>query len=313
MRIFSSLVILVLIGIALVLSGAFYTVNETQQVVITQFGKPIGKPILEPGLHFKIPFIQEANYFEKRFLAWDGDPNQIPTKDKRFIWVDTYARWRIADPLLFFQRLRNQRIAQSRLDDILDGGTRNVVASHRLIELVRSGIEKKANKKLEPIKYGREVLSKEVLKQAAEKAKDLGIEILDFRFKRINYVEDVRQKVYARMIAERKRIAEQYRAEGAGEAARIAGEKERQLRIITSEAYKTAKEIKGRADADAARIYAAAYNKDPKFFKFLRSLDAYRTSLKNDTTLVITPDNEFLKFIKGNSLEEEEKKLKDKK
>ena len=313
MRIFSSLVILVLIGIALVLSGAFYTVNETQQVVITQFGKPIGKPILEPGLHFKIPFIQEANYFEKRFLAWDGDPNQIPTKDKRFIWVDTYARWRIADPLLFFQRLRNQRIAQSRLDDILDGGTRNVVASHRLIELVRSGIEKKANKKLEPIKYGREVLSKEVLKQAAEKAKDLGIEILDFRFKRINYVEDVRQKVYARMIAERKRIAEQYRAEGAGEAARIAGEKERQLRIITSEAYKTAKEIKGRADADAARIYAAAYNKDPRFFKFLRSLDAYRNSLKNGTTLVITPDNEFLKFIKGNSLEEEEKKLKDKK
>ncbi len=313
MRIFSSLVILVLIGIALVLSGAFYTVNEAQQVVITQFGKPIGKPILEPGLHFKIPFIQEANYFEKRFLAWDGDPNQIPTKDKRFIWVDTYARWRIEDPLLFFQRLRNQRIAQSRLDDILDGGTRNVVASHRLIELVRSGIEKKANKKLEPIKYGREVLSKEVLKQAAEKAKDLGIEILDFRFKRINYVEDVRQKVYARMIAERKRIAEQYRAEGAGEAARIAGEKERQLRIITSEAYKAAKEIKGRADADAARIYAAAYNKDPKFFKFLRSLDAYRNSLKDGTTLVITPDNEFLKFIKGNSLEEEKKRLKDKK
>jgi len=313
MRIFSSLVILVLIGIALVLSGAFYTVNEAQQVVITQFGKPIGKPILEPGLHFKIPFIQDANYFEKRFLAWDGDPNQIPTKDKRFIWVDTYARWRIADPLLFFQRLRNQRIAQSRLDDILDGGTRNVVASHKLIELVRSGIEKKANKKLEPIKYGREVLSKEVLKQAAEKAKDLGIEILDFRFKRINYVEDVRQKVYARMIAERKRIAEQYRAEGAGEAARIAGEKERQLRIITSEAYKTAKEIKGRADANAARIYAAAYNKDPRFFKFLRSLDAYKNSLKNGTTLVITPDNEFLKFIKGNSLEEEEKKLKDEK
>ena len=313
MRIFSSFAILVLIGIAIVLSGALYTVNEAQQVIITQFGKPIGKPIIEPGLHFKIPFIQQANYFEKRFLAWDGDPNQIPTKDKRFIWVDTYARWRIADPLLFFQRLRNQRIAQSRLDDILDGGTRNVVASHRLIELVRSGIEKKASKKLEPIEYGREVLSKEVLKQAAEKAKDLGIEILDFRFKRINYVEDVRQKVYARMIAERKRIAEQYRAEGAGEAARIAGEKERQLRIITSEAYKTAKEIKGRADADAARIYASAYNKDPKFFKFLRSLDAYRDSLKKGTTLVITPDNEFLKFIKGNSLEEEEKRLEDKK
>ncbi len=305
MKVFSSFAILILVGIALVVSGAFYTVNEAQQVVITQFGKPIGQPIAEPGLHFKLPFIQEANYFEKRFLAWDGEPNQIPTKDKRFIWVDTYARWRIADPLLFFQRLRNQRIAQSRLDDILDGGTRNVVASHKLIELVRSGIEKEANKKLEPIKYGREVLSKEVLKQAAEKAKDLGIEILDFRFKRINYVEDVRQKVYARMIAERKRIAEQYRAEGAGEAARIAGEKERQLRIITSEAYKKAKEIKGRADADAARIYAAAYNKDPKFFNFLRSLDAYKNSLRNGTTLVISPENEFLRFLKGAGIEKD--------
>lgn len=297
MKIFSSMAIIILLGIALAVSGAFYTVNEAQQVVITQFGKPIGKPITDPGLHFKIPFIQEANYFEKRFLAWDGEPNQIPTKDKRFIWVDTYARWRISDPLLFFQRLRNQRIAQSRLDDILDGGTRNVVASHRLIELVRSGIEKDANEKLEPIKYGREVLSKEVLKQAAEKAKDLGIEILDFRFKRINYVEDVRQKVYARMIAERKRIAEQYRAEGAGEAARIAGEKERQLRIITSEAYKKAKEIKGKADADAARIYAEAYNKDPQFFSFLRSLDAYKKALKKSTTLILSPDNEFLKFL----------------
>ncbi len=300
MRIFSSFAIILLIIAALIVSGALYTVNEAQQVVITEFGKPIGKPITEPGLHFKLPFIQVANYFEKRFLAWDGEPNQIPTKDKRFIWVDTYARWRIADPLLFFQRLRNQRIAQSRLDDILDGGTRNVVASHRLIEIVRSGIEKNTNKNLAPIRYGREVLSKEVLKQAAQKAIDLGIEILDFRFKRINYVEDVRQKVYARMIAERKRIAEQYRAEGAGEAARIAGEKERQLRIITSEAYKTAKEIKGRADADAARIYAAAYSKDPVFFKFLRSLEAYKKSLRKGTTLVITPDNEFLQFIKGN-------------
>ncbi len=304
MKIFSSISILLLIGAALILSGAFYMVNEAQQVVITQFGKPIGEPIKEPGLHFKLPFIQEANYFEKRFLAWDGEPNQIPTKDKRFIWVDTYARWRIADPLLFFQRLRNQRIAQSRLDDILDGGTRNVVASHDLIELVRSGIEKKVNPKLKPIKFGRDALAKEVLKQASEKAKDLGIEILDFRFKRINYVEEVRKKVYARMIAERKRIAEQYRAEGAGEAARIAGEKEKQLRIIRSKAYKTAKEIKGKADADAARIYANAYKKDPKFFKFLRTLEAYKKSFAKGTTMVISPDNDFLRFIKGTSIKD---------
>ena len=299
MKVLSTIAILALIALAVVVSGAFYTVNEAQQVVITQFGKPIGKPITEPGLHFKLPFIQEANYFEKRFIAWDGDPNQIPTKDKRFIWVDTYARWRIADPLLFFQRLRNQRIAQSRLDDILDGGTRNVVASHKLIELVRSGIEKHTSKELAPIKFGREALAKEVLKQASSKAKDLGIEILDFRFKRINYVEDVRQKVYARMIAERKRIAEQYRAEGAGEAARIAGEKQRQLRIITSNAYKTAKEIKGQADAKAARIYAEAYDKDPEFFQFLRSLEAYKSGLSKGTTLVISPKNDFLKFLKG--------------
>ncbi len=303
MRILSSFLGVIVIVVLLVASGAFYIVNEAQQVIITQFGKPIGKPIVEPGLHFKIPFIQQANYFEKRFIAWDGKPNQIPTKDKRFIWVDTYARWRIKDPLLFFQRLRNQRIAQSRLDDILDGGTRNVIASHRLIELVRSGLIKATSKELEEIKFGREKLAKEVLKQASQKAKNLGIEILDFRFKRINYVEEVRQKVYARMIAERKRIAEQYRAEGAGEAARIQGEKERQLKIITSEAYKTAKEIKGKADAEAAKIYANAYNKDPEFFYFLRSLDAYQKAFKGETTIVISPNNPFLKYFlnkKGN-------------
>jgi len=297
MKILSSFFGIIIVLIVLVVSGAFYIVNEAQQVIITQFGKPIGKPIVEPGLHLKIPFIQQANYFEKRFIAWDGKPNQIPTKDKRFIWVDTYARWRIKDPLLFFQRLRNQRIAQSRLDDILDGGTRNVIASHRLIELVRSGLIKDTSKELEEIKFGREKLAKEVLKQASQKAKNLGIEILDFRFKRINYVEEVRQKVYARMIAERKRIAEQYRAEGAGEAARIQGEKERQLKIITSEAYKTAKEIKGKADAEAARIYANAYNKDPEFFSFLRSLDAYKKAFKDKSILIISPENSFLKYF----------------
>ena len=298
MKILSSISIIVLIVALFIISGAFYTVNETQQVIITQFGKPIGKPITEAGLHFKLPFIQEANYFDKRFLAWDGKPNQIPTKDKRFIWVDTYARWRIADPLLFFQRLRNERIAQSRLDDILDGGTRNVIASHKLIEVVRSGLFKEDKEKgLEPIKYGRELLAKEVLKQASKKAKDLGIEILDFRFKRINYVEEVRQKVYARMIAERKRIAEQFRAEGAGEAARIQGEKEKKLKTIISEAYKTSKEIKGKADAQAARIYARAYNKDPEFYEFLKSLDILENSFNKNTVLIISKDNEFSKYL----------------
>ncbi len=299
MKIFSGLTAVIIVAAIAMTSGAFYTVNEAQQVIITQFGKPIGSAITEPGLHLKIPFIQDANYFDKRFLAWDGDPNQIPTKDKRFIWVDTYARWRIADPLLFFQRLRNQRIAQTRLDDILDGGTRNVVANHRLIELVESGLDKNATreKDLEKIKFGREELAHEVLAQAAPKTKDLGIEILDFRFKRINYVEEVRKKVYARMIAERKRIAEQYRAEGAGEAARIAGEKERQLKTITSEAYRTAREIKGKAEAEASRIYARAYNQDSEFFDFLRSLQTYRKALKNHTTLVISSRSELLKYM----------------
>jgi len=299
MKIFSGFSILIIILALALAGGTFYTVNESQQVIITQFGKPVGSCVNEPGLHFKIPFIQQANYFEKRFLAWDGDPNQIPTKDKRFIWVDTYARWRIVDPLLFFQRLRNQRIAQSRLDDILDGGTRNVVANHRLIELVESGLQKnqQREKGLQKIKYGREKLAKEVLEQAAPKVKDLGIQILDFRFKRINYVEEVRKKVYARMIAERKRIAEQYRAEGAGEAARIAGEKDKQLKTITSEAYRTAKEIKGKAEAEASRIYAKAYQQDAEFFDFIRSLETYKKALKNNTTLVISSKSDLLKYM----------------
>jgi membrane protease subunit HflC len=294
MKALSGLSIIIVIFLIFLLSGTFYTVDETKQVIITQFGKPVGKPVTEPGLHWKLPFIQEANYFEKRFLAWDGDPNQIPTKDKRFIWVDTYARWRIADPLLFFQRLRNERIAQTRLDDILDGGTRNVVARHKLIELVVTGEHESAAAK---VKYGRARLAREVLEGAKPKARDLGIEIIDFRFKRINYVEQVRQKVYARMIAERKRIAEQFRAEGAGEAARIEGEKERQLKVITSEAYRKAKEIKGKADAEAAMIYAGAYSKDPEFYAFLRTLENYKRSLMGDTTLVISTDNDLLRYL----------------
>ncbi|MCK4425342.1 MAG: protease modulator HflC, partial [Deltaproteobacteria bacterium] len=235
-----SIIAAIAIIIALsVVGGIFFIVDETQQVIVTQFGKPVGKPIITPGLHMKLPFIQDTNYFDKRFLAWDGEPNQIPTKDKRFIWVDTYARWRIADSLLFFQRLRDERRAQSRLDDILDGETRNAIAKHVLIELVRSSNpEAQEEPKMLTIKFGREKLEQEVLKAASSRVVDLGIKILDFKFKRINYVEEVRREVYARMISERKRIAEEYRSEGAGEAARISGEKDRELKTITSEAYR---------------------------------------------------------------------------
>ena len=290
--------------VILLVGGAFYVVNEAEQVVITQFGKPVGDPITTPGLKLKLPFLQKANYFEKRFLEWDGDPNQVPTQDKRFIWVDTYARWRISDPLLFFQRLRDERGAQSRLDDILDGETRNTVAKHALIEVVRSSnrpfpddeiIEKDVS--FQKVEFGRAVLEKEVFDAASARTADLGIEILDFRFKRINYVEEVQREVFARMISERQRIAEQYRSEGAGEAARINGDKERELKAITSEAYRQSQEIRGRADAEAADIYARAYNKDPEFYRFLKTMEVYRTTLDDETTLLLSTDGEFLQYL----------------
>ena len=283
-----------------VLGGAFFIVDETQQVVVTQFGKPVGKPITAPGLHMKIPFIQNTNFFDKRFLAWDGDPNQIPTKDKRFIWVDTYARWRVADSLLFFQRLRDERRAQSRLDDILDGETRNAIAKHVLIELVRSSNpEAQKEPGMFTIKFGREKLEQEVLKAASSRVVDLGIEILDFKFKRINYVEEVRREVYARMISERKRIAEEYRSEGAGEAARISGEKDRELKTITSEAYRKTQEIRGKANSQAADIYAAAYNKDPEFYQFTRTMESFTKIMDDNTTLVMSTDGDLLKYLGG--------------
>jgi membrane protease subunit HflC len=291
--------------VILVVGGAFYVVNEAEQVVITQFGKPVGDPVTSPGLKVKLPFLQKANYFEKRFLEWDGDPNQVPTQDKRFIWVDTYARWRITDPLLFFQRLRDERGAQSRLDDILDGETRNTVAKHLLIEVVRSSnrpfpddeiVEKDVS--FQEVEFGRAALETEVFDTASARTADLGIEILDFRFKRINYVEEVRTEVYARMISERQRIAEQYRSEGAGEAARINGDKERELKAITSEAYRQSQEIRGRADAEAADIYARAYNKDPEFYRFLKTMEVYRTTLDDETTFLLSTDGEFLRYLK---------------
>lgn len=298
----------VLLGIgAIVLAGAVYRVGEAEQVIITEFGEPVGGPVTAPGLHLKKPFVQAANYFDKRFLEWDGDPNQVPTRDKRFVYVDCFARWRISDPLLFFQRLRDEAGAQSRLDDILDGETRNTVARHDLIEVVRStnrpfaateelaggGPEQAA----EEIKFGRRALDKEVLTAASARTSDLGIEILDFRFKRISYVEAVQKEVFSRMISERKRIAEQYRSEGAGEAARISGEKERELKAITSEAYRRSQEIRGRADGQAADIYAQAYNRDPEFYRFLKTMETFRDTMDESTLLVLTTDGDFLRYL----------------
>ncbi len=298
----------IVVGIALLilLGQSAYTVSETEQVIITQFGEPVGDPVVTPGLKFKVPFIQRTNVFDKRFLEWDGSPNQVPTKDRRFIWVDTYARWRITDPLLFFQRLRDERGAQSRLDDVLDGETRNAVASHDLIELVRStnrnpddvliDSEEEAVI-LETIERGREEITREILNTAAGRTADLGIELLDLRLKRINYVEEVQQDVFARMIAERQRVAEQFRSEGQGESARINGERERELAQIQSEAYRQAEELRGEADAEATRIYAEAYNRDADFYAFTKSLETYEETMDPSTIFILGTDSELLRFL----------------
>jgi membrane protease subunit HflC len=300
------LILVAAVVLLLIVTGAFYQILETEQVLVTQFGKPVGDPVTTPGLHFKLPLIQKANYFEKRFLEWDGDPNQIPTKDKRFIHVDTYARWQIDDVLLFRERNIDEVGAQSRLDDILDGETRNTVAKHDLIEVVRSTnreftaeeeIGGGDSTELHPIEFGRSKLAIEVLEGASPKLAELGIRVLDFRFKRIGYVEEVQREIFARMISERKRIAEQFRSEGAGESARINGEKDRELKNITSEAYREAQEIKGRADAEAADIYAAAFNKDPEFYRFVKTMETYGETMDAETTMVLTTDGDFFRYV----------------
>ena len=295
-----------LVLILVVLSSATYQVHETNQGIITQFGQPIGEAKTEPGLHFKVPFIQKTNYFEKRFLEWDGSPNQVPTKDKRFIWVDTYARWRIVDPLRFFERLRDERGAQSRLDDILDGETRNSVARYDLIELVRSNnrnpddvlVESEEEAAiLEGIEMGRGNIAAEILATSAQRTEDFGIELLDLRLKRINYVEEVQQDVFARMIAERQRIAEEFRSEGQGEAARIAGERDLELLRIQSEAYREAEELRGVADGAATAVYGDAYNADPDFYAFTKSMETYEATMDSTTMFILGTDNELLKYL----------------
>jgi membrane protease subunit HflC len=302
--------IVIAVLVLIILASALYIVKEPEQVIITQFGKPIGDPIMTPGLKIKAPIIQKVHRFDKRFLEWDGDPNQLPTKDKRFIWVDMYARWRITDPLLFYQRLRDERGAQTRLDDILDGETRNAIANHNLLEVIRNTnrtpmqgeLDPQDETGLESINVGREKIRMEILGNAQPRTEDLGIEILDVQFKRINYVEDVRRKVYERMIAERQRIADRFRSEGEGEASRIRGEKERELKRIQSGAYRRAREIIGDADAEATRIYAAAYDRSVDsraFYEFLKTMETYINTLDEETSLILSTDGEFYKFIES--------------
>jgi len=295
--------------ILLVLGDSLYVINMTEQVIITQFGEPVGEALSSPGLHLKIPFIQKVNSFEKRLMEWDGDPNQIPTKDKKYLWVNTYARWRIADPLKFLQSVRDEMGAQSRLDDIIDAATRDYITSHVLIEVVRNSNREMAVAGTEmelaeeilsyEIQWGREEITREILEQAAGTVPQYGIELIDVRIKHINYVEEVRRKVYERMISERNRIAEKYRSEGQGKKAEIEGEMEKELQRITSEAYKTAQELIGQADAEATRIYASAYNKDPEFYSFVKTLETYRETIGGKSWLLLTTDNDYLKYLEG--------------
>lgn len=295
--------------IAILAVQTFYVVNEKEQVIITQFGEPVGDAVSEPGLKLKTPFLQKANYFDKRYLEWDGDPNQVPTKDKVFIFVDTYARWQITDPLKYFERLGNERGAQSRLDDILDGETRNAVAAHDLVELIRSTNREPTQEgiiadivtdSLQTISVGRDAIQEQIQELANRRADDLGIEILDFRFKRINYAEEVRRTVYERMISERNRIADKFRSEGQGEASRINGEKERELQRIQSEAFREAETIRGRADARAAAIYNEAYNRNSSsrdLYTFTKSMEAYTKTFDSETSLIISTNSEFYRFL----------------
>jgi len=307
--------ILAVLGIAVyVLMNSIYTVNEVEQMIITQFGKPVGAPVTSAGLKVKLPFIQEVNPIDKRVLEWDGSPSDMPTKDKLYISVDLFARWRITDPLQYFLRLRDERSAQSRLDDILGSETRNAVAKHELIEIIRTTKDRVPLRdalltdaerdmgSLVPIQKGRKLVEQEIFTAAAEKVQVFGIELLDIRFKRINYNESVRPKIYDRMISERRQIAERFLSEGNGEAARIRGNRVRDLNKIQSEAYRQVEEIRGVADAKATEIYARAYNQSPEavaFYEFTRTMQSYKSIIADNTTLVLTTDSELFKFLKG--------------
>lgn len=302
--------IVLLVLLVVVLSNAAFIVNEWEQVIITQFGQPVRDPIATPGLKFKIPFIQKLHRFDRRFLEWEGSVAELPTKDKVFILVDGYARWRISDPLLFFQRLRNEMGAQSRLDDILDGETRNAIAKHELLQVIRSTNrvpevdeampELKGH--LEEISEGREDIRLQVLEAGQERTADLGIEVLDVQFKRINYGDQVLQDVYQRMISERSRIAERFRSEGQGEKAGILGDMDRELKRIQSEAYREAEGIRGKADAEATDVYAQAYNQSDdsrRFYEFLKTMETFEATVDAETLLLLSTDGDFYRYLKG--------------
>ncbi len=317
MSMFKQFSLFVVLGAAaFVAINSVYTVNEVEQVIITQFGKPVGEPVTEAGLKVKTPFIQEVNPIDKRVLEWDGSPSDMPTKDKLYISVDLFARWRITDPLQYFLRLRDERSAQSRLDDILGSETRNAVAKHELIEIIRTTKDREPLRdtllteaerdlkmgSLVPITKGRKLVEEEIFSAAAEKVRVFGIELLDIRFKRINYNESVRPKIYDRMISERRQIAERFLSEGNGEAARIRGNRVRDLNKIQSEAYRQVEEIRGEADAKAAEIYASAYNQSPEsvlFYEFTRTMQSYRAMIAKNTTLVLSTDSDLFKFLNG--------------
>lgn len=296
----------VIIGL-IVLSSTFYTVDETQQVVITEFGEVVGKPITKAGLYVKKPFIQKVNYFDKRLLIWDGKATQVPTSDKKYIWVDITARWRIVDVLKFLQSVGNKRSAQARLDDIIDSATRDQITAHPLYEIVRNSnrefvtaeVAVEEREEIGKVEKGREVITRGILKEAAKLTPQYGIELVDVRIKRINYVEQVREKVYNRMISERKRVAEEYRSEGRGEAAKIEGMREKEFQSITSKAYRKAQIIKGEADAKATKIYAEAYSKAPEFYSFLKTLETYQKSLSGDSVIILTTDSELYRYLKS--------------
>ena len=303
------LLIPVIIILIAIFSGA-YIIDETEQVIITQFGKAIGKAKKDPGLYFKIPVFQQANFFPKNLLEWDGDPGQVPTLDKTYIYVDTFARWKIGDPLKFFQTVNNVMGAQARLDDIIDPAVRNFITSYPLIETVRNSnreldIDEEAGaghadeeRPLGAVKTGREKITQGIMAQAQPKLVAFGIELVDVQIKRLNYVEQVRKSVYGRMIAERKQIAQKFRSEGEGEARIIEGNREKELLRITSEAYKIAQEKMGKADAESTMIYAQAYNQDPEFYTFVKSLDVYEKTMDKESSLLLSTDSDFLQFFK---------------
>jgi membrane protease subunit HflC len=300
--------ILAIVVLFLVWSSV-YTLSETEQAIVTQFGKPVSGAITEPGLHMKLPFIQVVHRFDKRWLEFDGDANQIPTKDKKYIWVDTYARWRIKDPLRFYEAVADERGGQTRLDDIVDGQTRNAVAGYDLIELVRSSNREfevtgelegiGAAEAMVAIQTGRETIAREVLKKSAEITPQFGIELEDLRFKRINYTESVQTKVFERMISERRRIAERSRSEGQGRAAEIRGQMQRDVLAASSQGYRSAQELKGTADGKATAIYARAYSKDPDFYQFWKAMETLEASLDDKAWLILSTDSELLKFLKS--------------